>query len=92
MTTQTIGTGGDRPTAAAFSAADWVCLAASPTFAIMAFLTGLVGGGHQDMFCAIAHEASSLNGMVWMYMLMSAFHSASWLKLISSRQNAAHRS
>jgi hypothetical protein len=30
--------------------------------------------------------------MVPMYLLMSAFHSAAWLRLISSRGRGAHRS
>jgi hypothetical protein len=72
--------------AAALGAADWLCLAAAPTFAIMALLTG-VGGGPPDMLCAAAHEASPLSGMVPMYLLMSGFHSAPWLKLISSRRS-----
>jgi hypothetical protein len=64
-------------------AADWLCLAAAPTFAIMALLTGVLGGGPPDMLCS--HDASRLSGMVPMYLLMSAFHSAPWLKLISNR-------
>jgi hypothetical protein len=67
-------------------AADWISLAAAPTFAIMALLTGVPGGGPPDMLCAAAHDASPLSGMVPMYLLMSAFHSAPWLKLISSRR------
>jgi hypothetical protein len=69
----------------ALGAAGWLGLAAAPTFAIMALLTG-VGGGPPDMLCSAAHEASLLSGMVPMYLLMSAFHSAPWLKLISSRR------
>ena len=68
-------------------AADWLCLAAAPTFAIMALLTSVPGGGPPDMLCGAAHEASPLSGMVPMYLLMSAFHSAPWLKLISSRRS-----
>jgi hypothetical protein len=70
---------------AARGAADWLCLAAAPTFAIMALLTGL-GGGPPDMLCSAAPDASTLSGMVPMYLLMSAFHSTPWLKLISSRR------
>jgi hypothetical protein len=70
--------------AAALGATDWLCLAAAPTFAIMALLTGVLGGG-PDMFCSAAQDASPLSGMVPMYMLMSSFHSAPWLKLISRR-------
>ena len=71
--------------AAALGAADWLCLAAAPTFAIMALLTGVLGGGPLDMLCSAAQDASPLSGMVPMYVLMSAFHSAPWLKLISAR-------
>jgi hypothetical protein len=92
MTTHTVGTREAWLAAAAPSAADWVCLAAAPTFAIMALLAGVLGGGPQDMFCSAARHASPLTGMVPMYMLMSAFHSAPWLKLISSRRSSAHRS
>ncbi len=65
--------------------AGWLGLAAAPTFAIMALLTG-VGGGPPDMICSTAQDAFPLSGMVPMYLLMSAFHSAPWLKLISSRR------
>ena len=69
---------------AGLGAADWLCLAAAPTFAIMALLAG-VGGSPPEMLCSAAQDASPLSGMVLMYLLMSAFHSAPWLKLISNR-------
>jgi hypothetical protein len=72
---------------AALGAADWLCLAAAPTFAIMALLAGVSGGGPPDMLCAATRDASPLGGMVPMYMMMSAFHLAPWLKLISMRRN-----
>ena len=75
--------------AAALGAAGWLGLAAAPTFAVMALLTGVLGSGRADMICSAAHDASPLSGMVPMYVLMSAFHSAPWLKLISSRRNGA---
>jgi hypothetical protein len=74
--------------ATALGAADWLCLAAAPTFAIMALLTAVLGGGPLDMLCS---DASPLSGMVPMYLLMSAFHSAPWLRLISSRRSGAGR-
>jgi hypothetical protein len=77
---------------AALGAADWLCLAATPTFATMALLTGVLGGGPLDMLCSVAPEASLLSGMVPMYLLMSAFHSAPWLRLVSSRRRGARRS
>ena len=64
--------------------ANGLYLAAAPTFAMMALLTGVLGGGPPDALCSIA-SASPLGGMVPMYLLMSAFHSAPWLKLIASR-------
>jgi hypothetical protein len=78
--------------ATALGAAGWLSLAAAPTFAIMALLTGVLGGGPPDMLCSAAQDASPLSGMVPMYLLMSAFHSAPWLKLISSRRSGARRS
>ena len=78
--------------AAARGAADGLCLAAAPTFAIMALLTGVLGGGPTDMLCSAAQNASPLSGMVPMYLLMSAFHLAPWLKLISARRSGVRRS
>ena len=72
----------------AVRASDWLCLAAAPTFAIMALLTALIGGP-PDILCSAMQHTSPLSGMIPMYLLMSAFHSAPWLKLISSRRNGA---
>ena len=83
------GGGATRRNAAAVRVANGLHLAAAPTFAIMALLTG-IGGGSVDALCSIA-GASPLSGMVPMYLLMSAFHSAPWLKLIASRRGAACR-
>ena len=77
--------------AAALHAADWLCLAGAPTFAIMALLTGVLSGGQPDILCSAAKHMSPLSGMIPMYLLMSAFHLPSWLKLISSRRNGASR-
>jgi hypothetical protein len=70
-----------RSNAVALGAADWLGLAAAPTFALMALLTYVLGGD-ADMMCSAAQSVSPLSGMVPMYLLMSAFHSAPWLKLI----------
>ena len=67
-------------TVGAFWAADGLALAASPTFAIMALLTGILGSGPAEMLCSATH-VSPLSGMVTMYLLMSAFHAGPWLKL-----------
>jgi hypothetical protein len=89
MTPRTVALRGERLAAAALGAADWVCFAAAPTFAIMALLAGVLGDGAQNTVCSAAQDASPLSGMVWLHMLMSAFHSAPWLKLISSRPKTA---
>lgn len=62
----------------------WLGLAAAPTFAIMAVLTAMLGEP-ADMLCSAGH-GSLLGGMVPMYLLMSAFHSAAWLRLIAERR------
>ena len=67
-------------------------LAAAPTFAIMALLTGAQGGGAADMLCQAAQGASPWSGMALMYVLMSAFHLVPWLKLLSGGQSSARRS
>lgn len=72
-----------RRNAGAFRAAEWLSLAAAPTFAIMALLTGVLGEGASAILCS--HDASPLSGMAAMYGLMSAFHLTPWLKLISGR-------
>ena len=66
----------------ALGAANWLSLAAAPTFAIMALLTSALDGT-PDILCSAMQGASPLSGMVPMYALMSAFHLAPWLKLIS---------
>ncbi|KRB23503.1 MULTISPECIES: hypothetical protein [Mesorhizobium] len=77
------GTGGATPeNTASLGVADWLCLAAAPTFALMALLSCLQGGD-TAMLCM---GGSPLTGMAAMYLLMSAFHLAPWLRLISGRQ------
>ena len=81
------GTSRDGDAAASASgAANWLCLAATPAFAVMALLAG-VGVGPPDMLCSTAQDASPLTGMATMYLLMSCFHSPPWLKLLSSRRS-----
>ena len=65
-------------------ATDWIGLAAAPTFALMALLTASPGVGPDGMVCSAGHSGFLLSGMVPMYLLMSAFHTAPWLKMVSS--------
>lgn len=65
-------------------------LAAAPTFAAMALLTAASGGGPMDALCSSqggqgGPGASPFSGMVLMYVLMSVFHAAPWLKLLHRR-------
>ncbi|MEQ8177628.1 MAG: hypothetical protein RIC52_04655 [Amphiplicatus sp.] len=76
-------------TSRALSGADWLRLAAAPTFAVMALATIFLGGGEPDILCSVGRKAAALDGMAVMYLLMSAFHSAPWLTLIAQWRNAA---
>jgi hypothetical protein len=57
-----------------------LCLAASPVFALMALIAAVSGGN--EMGCMTG--PSPLTGMTTMYLLMSAFHLAPWLRLVST--------
>ena len=64
------------------SAAAWLSLAATPTFALMALLAAIHNSVMPDMMCS---AGSPMSGMVTMYMLMSAFHLGPWLRLLPRR-------
>jgi hypothetical protein len=68
----------------------WLGLAAAPTFAIMALWT-VFFSGQPDMLCMAMQDSSPISGMTVMYLLMSAFHAAPWLRLISPRRSGAYR-
>ncbi|WFP61339.1 MULTISPECIES: hypothetical protein [unclassified Mesorhizobium] len=73
-----------RPTGlSSFGLADWLCLAAAPTFAMMALLTAGYDG--HDMMCMSGSGASILSGMAPMYLLMAGFHLTPWLRLMARR-------
>ena len=81
-----IGTGSEIPQttrAAPLGIADWLGLAAAPTFAAMALLTCIHTG--EGVMSCLGADASLLTGMPVMYLLMSAFHLAPWLRVISGR-------
>jgi hypothetical protein len=76
--------GGNPGAGVARVAAEWLSLAAAPTFAAMALLTAALGGG-AELLCS-AH-GSLVSGMVPMYLLMSAFHVSPWLRLVAGWRN-----
>jgi hypothetical protein len=60
--------------------AGWLGLVASPTFGLMAWISG----NHvEGMMGASTHSGVSVGGMAWMYCLMSLFHLSPWLRLAS---------
>ena len=67
---------------AASGLASGLGLAAAPTFALMALWTAFFTG-QPDMLCMAMQGSSPVSGMTVMYLLMSAFHAAPWLKFIS---------
>lgn len=64
-------------------AAGWLRLAASPTFTLMAWMAA--NDAPRMAVCSSASGLLPIDGMVWMYLLMSLFHLSSWLKLASAR-------
>ena len=64
-------------------ATGWLTLAASPTFALMAWIAA--NDAPSIAFCASGSDFLPLDGMTVMYLLMSLFHLSPWLKLASSQ-------
>lgn len=90
------GTGSERSTGGAHRARDWraiargaadgLNLAAAPAFALMALLTAVQDSGAHRMLCTGMADASPWNGMSLMYLLMSVFHAASWIRRAAGRR------
>jgi len=64
-------------------AAAWLALAASPTFALMAWIAA--NEAPATAFCGSGSRFASLQGMAAMYLLMSVFHLSPWLRLACRR-------
>jgi hypothetical protein len=79
----------DSPRFLVANLARLVPFAAAPTFALMAVFTATPQGGVHQMSCSAATDMSPLGGMVAMYVLMSAFHSPPWLRVISGWRSTA---
>ena len=60
-------------------------LAAAPTFALMAWVAA--GDAAGSALCSSAASMLPIDGMTLMYLLMSLFHLAPWLKLASGRRH-----
>jgi hypothetical protein len=82
---QAKSTGARRFDVASRSAADWLSLAAAPSFAVMALLTVILSDAQANTSSCLGMATSPLMGMAPMYLLMSAFHAAPWLRLLLSR-------
>ena len=64
----------------------WLALAASPTFAIMAWIAA--NHARPMPFCSSSSSILPIDGMTAMYLLMSLFHVSPWLKLATTRSRA----
>ena len=58
--------------------------AATPVFALMALVTTISGLEPGGVPCGVPYGTSLFAGMAPMYLLMSLFHVAPWLKLIAA--------
>ena len=65
------------------SAAAWLTLAASPSFALMAWFAA--NNAPPTALCSSGSSILPIDGMTAMYLLMSLFHLSPWLKLASGR-------
>jgi hypothetical protein len=79
MITPTAAQQRNEGTGRAREAASLIGLAGSPAFAIMAWAAATEAP--RIAVCSSASGMPPINGMVWMYLLMSVFHVSPWLKL-----------
>ena len=86
MTTSSAANQGSARAWQARGAAGWLALAASPTFALMAWIAA--NDAHPIAFCSAGSSILPIDGMTAMYVLMSLFHLSPWLKLARGRPAA----
>lgn len=67
-------------------AATWLGFAASPTFALMAWVSAT---DIQATICASGPDSLPIGGMPFMYLLMSVFYLSAWLRFISALSRSA---
>jgi len=87
MTIGTYAAPGEQGARPMLGAADWLGLAATPTFAGLALITGLLDRSPQDALCAAMPTVVPFDGMTLMYLLMGVFHTAPWLRLVARWRN-----
>ncbi len=83
MTMRTATEWATSSTRLAIDAAGRLGLAATPTFALMAWISA--GDSPGMTMCSAASAFVPINDMALMYVLMSLFHLSPWLKLLSAR-------
>jgi hypothetical protein len=86
MTTSSVANKGSARAWQARGATDWLALAASPIFALMAWIAA--NDAPPIALCSAGSSILPVDGMTAMYMLMSLFHLSPWLKLASGRPRA----
>ena len=62
-------------------AGNLLCLMASPTFAVMAWLSAAYPG---DAMCTAMQSVLPVDGMTTMYLLMGVFHLPAWFRLATA--------
>lgn len=83
MTPSSAANKGDARACQARGATGWLALAASPTFALMAWIAA--NDAPPTALCSSGRSILPIDGMTAMYVLMSLFHLSPWLKLASAR-------
>jgi hypothetical protein len=83
MTTSSATTKANATAGQPRGATRWLALAASPTFALMAWISA--NDPPSMAFCSSGSDFLPLDGMTVMYLLMSLFHLSPWLKLASGQ-------
>jgi len=81
MTTSSAANKGSASSWQARGAAGWLALAASPTFALMAWIATY--DAPPIALCSSGSSILPIGGIAAMYLLMSFFHLPPWLKLAS---------
>jgi hypothetical protein len=81
MTTCSVANQGDARAWRAGGAAGWLALAATPTFALMAWTAA--NAAPSMPLCSGGPGTLPIDRMTAMYLLMSLFHLSPWLKLAS---------